>query len=443
MSRENFIPAIAALASDFDKQADTAWLSDYRRQQNALLQQSDFPHSRVEHFKYNNLAVFDQQDFGKIAKIKPHSEDLTLDLRLIDGFSDREKTDRIVFVNGQYSATLSYIRHHRITCFADSNAVQRKKIITMLGQQDLTHNPFILLNAALTHQGVLVEIDENSPEMPIEVMTIVKPGAKNTTTATQVLFDVTDNAKATVIGRTISWDVKQQEAALSTVRTVVNVGKQASFTHYHLQLENPHSVHFGSIEYNLHTAAKLNAFYAATGGHLKKIDITVNHLGRHTYAGLNGLYVATDKQQVDYYTNVNHRLPNGKTDENFRGIINGSAKGVFNGRIHIYPDAQKTLAELSNKNLLLSNDATVHTKPELEIYADDVVCSHGATVSSIDSESLYYLLARGISKTEAELMLSFGFFNEILAKLDNQSIADYIRPILFKRFEDVMRGNRE
>lgn len=436
----HFIAKATAMAAAYP--ARTTWLNDYREAQRQTFAQAQFPHSRVEHFKYNRLDVFDQHDFSQTAKINPNSEDIILDARLMDGLTDtdNDNIDRVVFVNGQYSQTLSHVKHHRITAFCDADAAQQAKILTMLNTQAIDNNPFIVLNAALTDNGILIEIDSDSSDASIEVMTIVKPGAIDATAATQVLFDIGNNAKATAIGRAISWDIGQEETALSTIRAIANVGENAEFTHYHLQLENPHSLHFGSVEYNLQSSAKLNAFYAATGGKLKKIDITVNHLGQHAYAGLNGLYVATDHQQVDYHTTINHTLPNGTTNENFRGIINGSAEGVFNGRIHIHQDAQKTLAELSNKNLLLSDNAIIHSKPELEIYADDVVCAHGATVSRIDDESLYYLLARGIAKTEAELMLSFGFFNEILAELDNQNIADYIRPILFKRFDDNLRG---
>lgn len=425
------------MATAYD--AQTPWLADYRDSQRQVFAQAEFPHSRVEHFKYNRLEAFDRYDFCQTAKINPNSEDIALDARLIGGLTDvdGDNLDRVVFINGQYSSALSHIKYHRITQFCHANADQQKKILTMLKQSDLGVNPFIVLNAALTDNGVLIEVDADSPDAVIEVLTIVKPGAVNATTATQVLFDVGDNAKATAIGRTISWDFDQQQTALSTVRAVFNIGKGAELTHYHLQLENPHSLHFGNVEYNLQTSAKLQAFCAATGGELKKIDITVNHLGQYSHAGLNGLYVATDEQQVDYHTTVNHSVSHGTTNENFRGLINGSAEGVFNGRIYIAQDAQKTLAELSNKNLLLSDHGVVHAKPELEIYADDVICAHGATVSRIDDESLYYLLARGIDKAEAELMLSFGFFNEILAELDNQNIADYIRPILFRRFDSA------
>ncbi len=435
MSKETFIPAVAALSVDFSKGVNTSWLNQYRLEQSHQLEKSVFPHNKIEHFKYNCLDIFDNHNFCQLAEIKTNSESLELDSRSINGLAGTQKIDQIVFVNGHYSEKLSQVKHHRITSFEKADSKQQEKIIAMLKQQDVTHNPFILLNAALSHHGILIEIDESSSDTIIEILSIVKPGATETTTAIQMLFDIAENTKATAISRTISWDTAQQQTALSTARTIVNIGEKAEFTHYHLQLENPHSLHFGSIEYNLQTGAKLDAFCAATGGHLKKIDIEVNHLGQYTHVGLDGLYVATDNQQVDYHTTVNHKLPNGTTDENFRGIINGSAKGVFNGRIHIHPDAQKTLAELSNKNLLMSDGATIHTKPELEIYADDVICAHGATVSRMDDESMYYLQARGIDKEEAEVMLSLGFINELLGNLPDQAVADYIRPILFKRFD--------
>src|SRR5690606_5608874 len=121
-----------------------------------------------------------------------------------------------------------------------------------------------------------------------------------------------------------------------------------------------------------------------------------------------------NQQLVDYHTDVQHLVPHCTTQEIFRGIIADEAQAIFNGRIHIHPDAQKTLAELSNKNLLTSPRAEVNTKPELEIYADDVKCAHGATVSQLNATALYYLQSRGLSRREAEVMMSFGFINELL-----------------------------
>ena len=122
------------------------------------------------------------------------------------------------------------------------------------------------------------------------------------------------------------------------------------------------------------------------------------------------------------------------TNEVFRGIMNNKAKATFNGRIHIHPDAQKTLAELSNKNLLLTNTAEINTKPELEIYADDVQCAHGATVAQLEEKARFYLQSRGISKEDAEIMLSFGFINELLNGLNHEEIGLWLRPQLAQRF---------
>ena len=136
---------------------------------------------------------------------------------------------------------------------------------------------------------------------------------------------------------------------------------------------------------------------------------------------------------MDYHTCIEHAVPHCTTDEVFRGIIGDEARAVFNGRIHIHPDAQKTRAELSNKNLLTSASAEINTKPELEIYADDVQCAHGATVAQLDAGMLHYLRTRGVGREEAEVMLSYGFINELVEGLDNEALREFLHPILAKR----------
>lgn len=441
----HFIPAIVEMAQNADANAQNAWLSDYRQAQIARLAQATFPTPQVEHFKYNRLDSLDKS-FDRLAEEASASK-ATLDLstRQIEGpglnandspTGENVPAERVVFVNGYFSPALSQLGEHNITAFADTNNAQREKILTRLATQTpIAHNPFSQMNAGLCDNGVLIEIDTNSPQNLIEILNIIDADIEHCTLASQVFIDVADHSKATVVSRSLNWDLHGKNINLSTQQTLVNVGENAHFTHYILQLENDVSLVFGNIEYNLQSHATLKAFVGATGSRLKKLDITVNHLGQHAHAFLDGLYAATDSQQIDYHTTINHPLPNGQTDEVFRGIVNGKAEATFNGRIHIYEDAQKTRAELSNKNLVLSDEAQIHTKPELEIYADDVVCAHGATVSRMSNESLNYLRARGISKEEAELMLSYGFFNELLDGLEHEAIADYLRPILFRRFD--------
>lgn len=429
----NYLSAMGAVARDADNNAQNAWLSDYRQRQISALENATFPTQKVEHFKYNHLDIFEHHDFNRLAPTS--SSSLNLSTRPIAGLDAIEGVERIVFVNGHFSPSLSQFSQHKITDLNDTNAEQQEKILAQLSAQtSIAHNPFTQVNAGLCDNGVLIEMDEESPSAPLEILNIIDADIANTTLASQVFIDVAARSKATIISRSLSWDLAGAKRNVSTQQTLVNVGESAHFTHYALQLENAASVVFAASEYNLQSNATLKAFYGATGTVLKKLDITVNHLGQYAHAFLNGLYAATDKQQIDYHTTINHPLPNGQTDEIFRGIVNGESEATFNGRIHIFEDAQKTRAELSNKNLILSDNAQIHTKPELEIYADDVVCAHGATVSRMNDESLNYMRARAIAKDEAELMLSYGFFNEVLDELEDDYIADYIRPILFERF---------
>jgi Fe-S cluster assembly protein SufD len=180
--------------------------------------------------------------------------------------------------------------------------------------------------------------------------------------------------------------------------------------------------------------ATLESFHLAFGSVLKRLDLVVNHAGPGAYVSLNGVYLPRAEEHIDYHTCIEHAVPHCNSDEVFRGIIADKATAVFNGRIHIHPDAQKTRAELSNRNLLTSTEAQVNSKPELEIYADDVQCAHGATVAQLDELAMHYLRTRGVSRDEAEVMLSFGFINELIEGLALKSLRDYLRPLLASRF---------
>jgi Fe-S cluster assembly protein SufD len=161
------------------------------------------------------------------------------------------------------------------------------------------------------------------------------------------------------------------------------------------------------------------------------------HNGEHAKAKFNAVYLLGEAEHFDLHSTIEHVMPNGTTLENARGIVGDKAKAVFNGRIHIHRDAQKTLAELHNRNLLLSRRGQINTKPELEIYADDVLCAHGATVAETEEETLYYLLSRGISRSQALVMLNFGFIQELVDQMPNQHLAQWLKPQLQSRFVEM------
>ena len=425
----DFIQDAKQLAQSLEKQTTTSWLSDFRKQQLALFSEKPWPSRKTEHFKYNNLTSLVKESFNQ-------SVDKTTTIDSLDQAAKLSElnADTLVFIDGHYSKQHSSIQENKITFYSEANDEQQEFIINQLGQANSAKNLFSLLNCGLTQDGVLLEFNKQSSEKPVHIIHIGSAAAENKTVASNLIVKLDELAEATVIEQFLSHD-NNATTALYNQMTQCVIGNGAKLNHYRLHLEEEHTIHMGQLDFWLNRDSQLNSFHVGLGGKIKRLDINVYHQQSGSHADLNGIYLAKNNQQVDYHTNVEHRVPNCTSQEVFRGLIGGSAKAVFNGRIHIYQDAQKTLAELSNKNLLLSNKAEINTKPELEIYADDVRCAHGATVAQMDETALFYLLSRGIPKHKAELMLSFGFINELLGNLKHASVADYLRPILAKLFE--------
>jgi len=283
------------------------------------------------------------------------------------------------------------------------------------------------------NDGVLIHIDKNSViENPVYIVNFLAGDNTDVAINSRVLVVAEQSSHATVIEHFVS-DSEEQRCFENSVTELV-VNDNAHLGYYQLLEQEEHCNHIGGVHAVLQNNANLNSFFLALGTQLTRVDITVNYAGEGAESEINGVYLPQGKQLVDFHTTIEHAVPRCQTNEVFRGIVADEAKAVFNGRIHIHQDAQKTEAYLSNKNLLTSNKAEVDTKPELEIYADDVRCAHGATVAQLNPVSVHYLKTRGISEEEAMVMLSFGFINELLEKLKLQQVADYCRPKLATRF---------
>src|SRR5690606_14089099 len=299
---------------------------------------------------------------------------------------------------------------------------------------------FAALSDAWAADGILLHVPRGTRlEKPVYILNVATPEAQPAVSSQRVLVILEDNSEAELIEHYVSGSEKQNLFVNS--HTEVVVGNNAQIQHYRINLEQEDLLHVGGVHIDLHRDARFLGFTLAQGSRLKRIDYHVNHRGEGAHLGLNGVYLPRNKQLIDYHTNVEHRVPNCATDEVFRGIIGDSAKAVFNGRIHIHQDAQKTLAELSNKNLLTSPTAEINTKPELEIYADDVRCAHGATIAQLDETSVFYLQSRGVTRADAVRMLSFGFINELLNEVPEQAIQDYLRPRLTTLFGESPQGD--
>lgn len=392
--------------------------------------QLSLPTRRNEHWKYTSLAALrDDYRLPEATSTPPDA----LPEALRQGFGG----PRLVFVDGAFQPSLSELRDLpglSLCRFEDASAEQAARIAEHLdGSFDPQEHPFAALNTATLRDGVFIEIDRDALiEETLHILWLVRAADAPTAMSQRLLLLAGANSRATVVEQFASMGGAEASFCSGVTELLLDAGAQ--LMHHRLHEETGDAVHIGAVHARLERDAQLVSFHLAVGSALKRIDIAVHHAGSGAHAEVNGVYLPRGDEHIDYHTTIEHAVPHCSSDEVFRGIVADRATAVFNGRIHIHPDAQKTRAELSNKNLLTSTEAEVNTKPELEIYADDVQCAHGATVAQLDEEALHYLRTRGVSQAEAQVMLSFGFINELIEGLDVADVRDYLRPLLAARF---------
>jgi Fe-S cluster assembly protein SufD len=401
--------------------------------------QQEIPTRKTEAWKFTSLYNFtaNEEGYGRLAE--------DYDAKGLDGITAIPELDaqRLVFVNGQYSNELSsHESLSNVVRFSQASDAQQAIIADNLGTAiEQEKHIFAALNNAITNDGVLVHVGKNEQlKTNIQITHITTAQAKPFTVPARLLIVLDTGAEATVVEHFAS-DDDEQNCFVNAV-TEAKIGANARLNHYRLQLMQEGSIQMGGVHVDLGRDANYDSFQLGLGAKIVRNDINVNHNVGGSHCELVGVYLPQNKQLIDFHSNIEHKVANCTTNEVFRGIMADKSKAVFNGRIHIHPDAQKTLAQLSNKNLLLSNDATINTKPELEIYADDVRCAHGATIAQLDEQARFYLQSRGISAAEADVMLSFGFINELLENLELDAVRNLIRPILAQRFgrdEELMK----
>ena len=395
------------------------WLSPVRAEALAKLKEQSWPGRRTEAWRYTSLHAVEDLSLSTESSAQAEAPAIA-GLDALD----------LVFVDGRLTsdlATLDLPEGLAIRSLRDKSETAEQ----VFTQVKPSHHLFGLVNDVLATQGIVIDVAPNATiERPIRVVNFA---TDNVESHTRVLVRLGENAKATVIEHGSGTG-----HSLNTAFAEYDIADSARLEHYRFALHQGEAIHVGGSHFKLANKSRLNSTLIGYGSQLTRLDVDIIHAGEHAHAKFNNAYLLAPKEHFDLHSTIEHAMPNGTTEENARGIIGDKAKAVFNGRIHIHRDAQKTLAELNNRNLLLSRGAQINTKPELEIYADDVQCAHGATVAEIDEEALYYLLTRGIDKQKALVMLNFGFVQEMVFDMPNEALAEWLQPILKQRFEDMM-----
>jgi Fe-S cluster assembly protein SufD len=289
-------------------------------------------------------------------------------------------------------------------------------------------NPFTALNTAFLTGAAMLRVPAGAViEKPIQILYDAQEG---TAAHPRTLILVGANAQCTIV------ETYQGAGAYFTnAVTEIVLGENAVVDHYKVQRESGQAFHVATMQVQVGRSANFSSHSISLGGALVRNDANAV-LSEGSHATINGLYIVNGSQHVDNHTVIDHAKPHGTSHELYKGILDGTANAVFNGRIIVRKDAQKTDSKQTNKNLVLSDNAVIHTKPELQIHADDVRCTHGATIGQLDAESMFYLQSRGIGKSEARALLTHAFAQDIIDRVKVQSVKDELERFLDEKLHE-------
>jgi len=293
---------------------------------------------------------------------------------------------------------------------------------------DSEDHAFTALNTAFLSQGAFLYLPQGCVvETPLTARFRARPAGGPLVWHRRLLVVAEPASQATLIER---YDGPDGAPYFTNAVSEVVLGDGAVIDHCKVQQEGDGAFHVAALNIQLGRSSNFASQSITLGGRLTRNDIDAYLGGAGGECTLNGLYLGRGQQLIDNHTQIDHALPHCASHELYKGILAGQAQGVFNGKIHVHPDAQKTDAKQTNQTLLLSDDATINTKPQLEIYADDVKCTHGATVGQLDAEALFYLRSRGIGSADARTLLTFAFANDIISRIKVESLRTELEGVL-------------
>lgn len=415
-----------------EKNTKNKFIDSLRQEAIEIFDKQGFPTKKHEEWKYTNLAPLLKTDY----KLFPEAEEVSL------GYQDVKKyfiydmdTYNIVFVNGVYSSYLSSTTHEEadicVLSSAMSKMVHQPVIENYYGKVADIKESMVALNTAFWKDGAYIYIPDNVIlSKPVQIMFLSTSNDAQVMYHPRNLIVIGNNSQAHIIERHQTLDNK---ANLTNSVTEIHVGKNAELDYYKVQNDSLEASLIDNtfIAQERDSRASFQTF--SFGGKLTRNNLNFVQNGVNANSMLNGITVIGDNQHVDHHTKVEHIYPNCESHELYKGIYDGNAHGVFNGKVYVHPEAQKLNAFQQNNNVLLTNQATIDTKPQLEIFADDVKCSHGCTVGQLDESALFYMQQRGIPKKEAKALLLYAFAADVLEYVQIPQMKKRINKIIAQK----------
>ncbi len=392
----------------------------------------EFPTTRDEEWKYTSIAPLLKHTFTPAENKSRTGKDQVQKFL----FNELEGS-LLVFVNGFYSDELSELKKlpRGVRAGSIAAAIENKSEVVekhFSKYADYNEQIFTALSTAFTKDGAFVYIpDGKIIEEPIHILFLSHSEGSKILIQPRNLFIAGKNSQATIIEHYASTDAG---IYFTNAVTEIFADENAVLDHIKLQDESLNAFHIGRMEVNQERSSNFSSNMISFGADLSRNDFNTRFNDTGGECMLNGLFMIDGHQFFDVHTMIDHAKPHCNSHEHYKGILDGNSRGVFNGKVMVRPDAQKTNAFQENNNIILSDNALVNTKPQLEIFADDVKCSHGATIGQLEDEALFYLKSRGIGDKTARGMLIHAFASEVVNSIKVESIKNYLEEILTNKF---------
>jgi len=394
--------------------ASLPWLAARRLRAMERFASEGWPGTKLENWHHTSLAALGQESFS------PASAG-SCSRSTIDALRDGQAGHWLVFVDGHHVPDLSDVGALpdgvQVRTLAQALVGQPDLLESRLGSE-LDGSSVVALNLALASDGAFVHVAQGKTlDDPIHLVFVSAQDRAASFVRNVIVAE--SGASATIVEHYVG---ENAQTTLTNSVTRASLAADARITHLKLQQESAQTYHLGALDVAQEGGSVFNSHSMSFGARLARHDITTNFAGRHCETLLNGLYYVDGRRHVDHHTRIEHAQPQGVSREYYRGILADTARGVFSGRILVEPGADGTDAVQRSDSLLLSRMARTDTRPELEIYADDVKCAHGATVGQIDEDSLFYLRSRGLDEEHARNLVVYAFAAQALARIENESL---------------------
>ncbi len=405
---------------------ELGWLQQLRDKARAQFERHGLPAKKVEDWKYTSLWSLSQEGFSHDANA------VSLDKTELAHVAALEDAYRFVIIDGRFSAELSELEDLEEGLSIKPLAEGLDNAQSMLGEQiDLEKPGLNAINTMLMQDGLVLQVQAGKTiSKPVELLVISTAENQKLASHLRNLIQVEADAEVTLLEHYVSL---ADTEGFTDVVTEVKLNEKATLNHFKLQHESVAHYHIATLASKQAAGSNWHTNNISLGGKLARNDIHSQLLGEESHVTLDGLYLVTGEQHVDNHTRIDHAVPNTTSDEVYKGVLDGNSHAVFNGKVNVHKDAQKTDSSQSNKNLLLSRSCEIDTKPELEIYADDVKCAHGSTVGQIDEQHLFFLRARGLDETAARSLLTYAFAVDVLQRIKSAPMRQALSNVIEKR----------